>query len=151
VSARAVIAIAAAVLLTGCGDGGARSTSQPHATVFGRPIGPPKPAERGDLEVRAAARTFFTTYLAISYGRAKPGTLRGATAALREQLRVQGARVPPAIKDRRPRLAALRVEPVGGGLARATATIDDGDVAPYPLFATLRRVAGRWLVVSVGG
>lgn len=148
----AAVVLVAGVLLAGCGDSATNAPT--HATPdgpLGRPIGPGTPAARGDPEVRAAARTFFTSYLAISYGRASPGGLRGATRALRDQLRAQGARVPPGVRARRPKLAALRIEPVGGRLARATATVDDGDVAPYPLFATLRSVSGRWVVVSVGG
>jgi hypothetical protein len=146
------LALAALLAIAGCGDSSAPSPrAQSDTTPLGRSIGAPKPSTRGNPEVRAVARTFFTTYLAISYGRAGADSLRGASAALREQLRTQGARVPPGVAKRRPRVAALRVEPVGSGLARATATVDDGDVAPYPLFATVRSVRGRWVVVSVGG
>lgn len=150
--AAALLAAAAAVGASGCGSSSTTATvTQAADAPLGRPIGAGNPADRPDPEVRSAARTFFVSYLAVSYGRAKPSDLRGSTTALRDQLEAQGARVPPAVRARHPKLAALRIEPVGGGLARATATVDDGDVAPYPLFATLRTVAGRWLVVSVGG
>ena len=60
--------------------------------------------------------------------------------------------MPPGVENRRPRVVALRLESVAAGQVRATATVDDGDVAPYPLFATLQRQAGdRWIATTVGG
>ena len=106
-----------------------------------------------DVGLPERSTLVLTSYLKVSYGRAKPTHLHNATSALRANLRAQQARVPEGVRNRRPRIVALRLEPVGDGRVRATATIDDGDVAPYPLFATLARSAdgGRWLAVSVGG
>jgi len=137
-------------------DGDTVTVTQPASTApLGRQIGrgdTPR-AGAGGAPARSAARAFLTSYLKVSYGRAKPTHLHNATSALRANLRAQQARVPEGVRNRRPRIVALRLEPVGDGRVRATATIDDGDVAPYPLFATLARSAdgGRWLAVSVGG
>lgn len=143
--------LAAAFALVACG--GEKATSDDRGSL-GRPIGGQQPAVRSadDRDARAAARAFLTSYLAVSYGRARPGDLRNATRSLRDRLRAQAARVPPGIRQRRPKVIALRVESVADGQVRATATVDDGDVAPYPLFATLvRQPGGRWLAVTVGG
>ena len=121
---------------------------------LGRPIGGNRSTSRraaANPAAAAAARTFFRSYLAVSYGRAQPAELRNATASLRQGLRAQNPRVPPGVRRLTPRLASLRLEPVADGRLRATATVDDGDVAAYPLFATLARRHGRWVAVSVGG
>ena len=152
-SALATVLIAATLTLSACGSDATTSTSADRDSL-GRPIGGQQPTARGagGLQARAAARAFLTSYLAVSYGRAKPGELRNATRALRDRLRAQAARVPPGIRQRRPNVIALRVDPVADGQVRATATVEDGDVAPYPLFATLERQAGdRWIVTTVGG
>ena len=156
-AARALCAIAAvlatAFALVACGGEKATSTA-PDRGSLGRPIGGQQPSVRGagDRDARAAARGFLTSYLAVSYGHAEPGELRNATRSLRDRLRAQAARVPPGIRRRRPKVIALRLESVTDGQVRATATVDDGDVAPYPLFATLiQQSGGRWVAVTVGG
>ena len=150
-------AVAAAVTLgiwlSACG-GETKTVTQPASTApLGRPIGgQSRHGAAGETDARAAARAFLTSYLAISYGHAKPDELRGASRALRDRLRAQNPRVPPGVRNRRPRVIALHVKAVSDGRVRATATVDDGDVAPYPLFATLaKRSSGRWIAVSVGG
>lgn len=148
------VLVAIAFGLAGC-DGDTVTVTQPASTApVGRPIGgDPSRTSVSGVKARSAARAFLTSYLKVSYGRAKPTQLHNATSALRASLRAQQARVPEGVRNRRPRIVALRLEPVGDGRVRATATVDDGDVAPYPLFATLARSAddGRWLAVNVGG
>ena len=155
---RAAGAAALALCLAASGCGGSdtpKVTTAVSDDSLGRPIGgtqPPASPSAGGNDARQAARAFLTSYLAVSYGRAKPGALRNATPALRDRLRTQAARVPPGVENRRPRVVALRLESVAAGQVRATATVDDGDVAPYPLFATLQRQAGdRWIATTVGG
>lgn len=151
--AAAVAAAVAVIGLAACG-GDTTTVTQPASTApLGRPIGgaTTPAADAGGAKARAAARAFLTSYLNVSYGRAKPGDLRNASNALRHSLRAQHARVPAGVRDRRPQIIALHLEAVGDGRVRATATVDDGDVAAYPLFATLARRSGRWIAVSVGG
>ena len=146
-----VVVVALSAVVAACG-GETKTVTQPAETApLGRPIGGEKRPEPGGKDARAAAHAFLTSYLAISYGQEKPDRLRNATAALRDRLRAQNPRVPPGVAKRRPKVIALRLEAVGDGRVRATGTVDDGDVAPYPLFATLARRDGRWVAVSVGG
>jgi len=147
--------IALIIFLTGgSGETTTTTVNSDRVPALGRPIGgstsarPQPPANAG---AAAAARAFFGSYLAVSYGRAKPEQLRNATAALRETLRDQNARVPVGVEDLRPRIVSVRLEAIGDGRVRATGTVEDGDVAPYPLFATLARIGERWVAVSVGG
>jgi hypothetical protein len=151
---RSAGALVLAAWLAACGtQPKAVTRSSRDDAALGRIIGrsPRTTDARGD-NARAAARAFLTSYLDVSYGRAEPGELRSATRALREGLRAEHARVPAGVRNRRPRIAALHLEAIGDRRLRATATVDDGDVAPYPLFATLaRRTGGRWVAVSVGG
>ena len=145
---------AGALALLACGAE-TKTVTEPASTApLGRPIGGGTRAPAiTDTKARAAARAFLTSYLNVSYGRARPDALRNASKALRDSQAEQQARVPEGVRDRRPRIVALRLEPIGDRRVRATATVDDGDVARYPLFATLARSAGdgRWVAVSVGG
>lgn len=148
-----LIATVAAIGVAACG-GDTATVTQPASTApLGRPIGgaTTPAANAGGAKARAAARAFLTSYLNVSYGRAEPNTLRNASKALRDRQRAQQARVPEGVRDRRPRIIALHLEAVSDGRVRAAATVDDGDVAAYPLFATLARRGGRWIAVSVGG
>jgi hypothetical protein len=155
VSSRSIVlavAVVAAIAIAGCGGQDGAAPRSTRTAPLGRPIGGPAtmqaPEDRAAL---AAARAFVTSYLAITYGRAQPGALRTATPALRAALQAQRARVPQGLRGRRPRIVSLRLQAQGSRRRRAIATVDDGDVAPYPLFATLARRDGRWLAISVQG
>ena len=152
---RMVLAIvtAAAVAAAGCGGDTKTVTKPASTTPLGRPIGGDgrQAAGPGHGAARAAARAFLTSYLNVSYGRADTSELRNASKALRDSQRAQRARVPEGVRNRRPRIIALHLDAIGDGRVRATATVDDGDVAAYPLFATLARSGGRWIAISVGG
>jgi hypothetical protein len=146
------VPVVIAIAIAGCGNQDGAAQSSTSTAPLGRPIGGSSrvqtPEHRAAL---AAARAFVTSYLAITYGRARPEELRAATPALRAALQAQRARVPQGLRGRRPRIVSLRLDPQGSGRRRAIATVDDGDVAPYPLFATLARRDGRWLAISVQG
>lgn len=151
----AAILLALATALSACGDNQTTTVTRTGGDQsLGRPIGgqSPRTDETANADARAAARAFLSSYLAVSYGQAKPEKLRSATGSLRARLRAQAPRVPPGVTARHPRVVALRLESVADDQVRATATVDDGDVAAYPLFATLaRREDGSWVAISVGG
>lgn len=154
-TARRPIAGALIVLLSvtvaACGTQTTTVTQPPRDAALGRPIGGTATRQAGGQAARTAARAFVSSYLQISYGHAPPQRLRGASRSLRDRLRAQGARVPPGVRDRTPRIVALSLKPDRDGSVRAIATVDDGDLAPYPLIATLERHDQRWVAVSVGG
>jgi hypothetical protein len=147
------VAVILSVSLTACGEPTRTATQPVSDAPLGRPIGgPPPTTDDGGPDARRAARAFLTSYLQISYGQAQPSQLRAASRALRKRLRTQNARVPPGVRKRRPRVVALRLTSTGDGGVRAIATVGDGDLAPYPLFATLQRAStGHWVAISVGG
>ena len=154
---RTIATLISVTALAGCGGDNTPTTPSNASTNegLGRPIGrdrPPAARNVVDRDARVAARAFLTSYLNISYGRAKSASLRNATQSLRERLRANAPRVPPGVQQRRPRVVALQLESVAAGQIRATATVDDDDIAPYPLFATLERQADdRWIATTVGG
>lgn len=151
----AAVLLALTTALSACGDNETMTVTRTGGDQsLGRPIGgqSSRTDETANADARAAAQAFLNSYLAVSYGRAKPEKLRSATGSLRARLQAQAPRVPPGVTARRPRVVALRLESVADDQVRATATVDDGDVAAYPLFATLaRRENGRWVAISVGG
>lgn len=148
----AAAVILAAVLLTACGER-TKTVTQPASTApLGRTIGgatPPRQA--GGTSARKAAHAFFQSYLEISYGQRRPDQLRRASDSLRRSLRAQNARVPPGVRNLHPQVTALRLTPAGNGRLHAAATVEDGDVTPYPIFATLARDrSGAWVATSLG-
>jgi hypothetical protein len=58
--------------------------------------------------------------------------------------------VPPARGARTPAIVDLRAVVQAPTLVQVTATVDDGDLAAYPVTAFVERRAGRWLVSHVG-
>jgi hypothetical protein len=92
---------------------------------------------------------FLRGYVAFLYGRADADELEGASADLRRSLRRSRVRVPPARARRTP--SVVRVDAVlqAPGVVQVTATIDDGDLAPYPVTAFVESRHGRWLVTHL--
>jgi hypothetical protein len=106
----------------------------------------------GDASVTQAqtvGEEFLRTYLAFVYGRAEAAELRGATAEVRHALRRSRVRVPPARAERRPTIARVEAVWQASAVVQVTATVDDGDIAPYAVTAFVERRAGRWLVTHL--
>jgi hypothetical protein len=79
------------------------------------------------------------------------GTVRAASPALRADLRRVTRRVPPAMRERTPRVVRLKVVEQAPGAVQATATIADGDVSTFPLVVYLERAHGaRWEATRLG-
>ena len=100
---------------------------------------------------RTAARRFLNGYLATVYGRASIDAIPASTPRLRQMIRRQGARVPPAQRMRHPRVTQLVLVAISARRLRGRATVDDGDLVPYRLAFTIQRDrSGRWLASSIG-
>ena len=107
----------------------------------------PQSDGRAGTDARPTARRFVTTYLAFLYGRADADDIAGATAPVRRELAASRPRVPPALRRRRPRVVDLRLTQQTRNAVLATASVDDGDVAVYPIVFTLdRHRSGAWVV-----
>jgi hypothetical protein len=98
---------------------------------------------------RDVGERFLRGYVAFLYGRANPDELEGASADLRRALRRSRVRVPPARARRTPRLVRIDAVPQAPGVVKVTATIDDGDLTPYPVTAFVELRDGRWLVTHL--
>jgi hypothetical protein len=96
-----------------------------------------------------AAERFLGTFLAFAYGRARAPSVTPVTPALRNQLTREHAQITPVERRRHTRVVSLRVVGMTPGFVLATAMVDDGGIAAYPLRFTLQRSAGRWSVSSV--
>lgn len=127
----------------------------------GAPVVPPAPAPivggsetgRPAADVagaRRVARRFLRGYLAFLYGRGRVADVPHVSSSVRQGLARGRARKTPAQGRRRPRVAELTVIGQAADAAIATAQVDDGGVATYPLTFTLVRRAGRWIVNSLG-
>ena len=95
------------------------------------------------------ARRFLLSYLKFAYGRVRATSVEAVTRGLRSQLVRDRAQVTPAEHARHPRVVSLRVVGTAPGFVVATATVDDGGIAPYRLRFSLQEWAGRWLVSNV--
>jgi hypothetical protein len=100
-------------------------------------------------EARKAGERFLRGYVAFLYGRANADDLRGASADLRRSLRRSRVRVPPARARRTPRLVRLDAVLQAPDVVQLTATIDDGDLKPYPVSAFVERRVVSWLVTRL--
>jgi hypothetical protein len=98
---------------------------------------------------RDAAERFLGSYLSFAYGRARAPSVTPVTPALRNQLTREHAQITPVERRRHTRVVSLRVVGMTPGFVLATAMVDDGGIAAYPLRFTLQRSAGRWSVSSV--
>jgi hypothetical protein len=98
---------------------------------------------------REAGQRFLRGYVAFLYGRRDADELDGASAHLRRALRAR-LRVPPARQARTPAIVGLHAIVQAPTIVQVTATVDDRDLAVYPVTAFVERRAGRWLVTHVG-
>jgi hypothetical protein len=106
--------------------------------------GEPSIAHACDVGVR-----FLRSYVAFVYGRANADELEGPTADLRRSLRRARVRVPPARARRTPRVVRVDAVPQAPGVVQVKATIDDGDLTPYPVTAFVEFRDRRWLVTHL--
>jgi hypothetical protein len=164
--ARRVVVVVAALLVIGAAIsaltiapspvGGARAGSpapraparQTSARRSPQRLAPPVPAAQL-RRARDASERFLGTYLAFAYGRVGALALSSVTPAFGRQLVRDLAQVTPVERRRRPRVVLLRVVGLTPGFALATAIVDDGGIAAYPLRFTLQASAGRWAVSGV--
>jgi hypothetical protein len=111
-------------------------------------LAPPVPAAQL-RRAHDAAERFLGTYVPFAYGRAGALALSSVTPALGRRLARDRAQAPPVERRRRPRVVLLRVVALTPGFVLATAIVDDGGIAAYPLRFTVQGGAGRWAVSSV--
>jgi len=98
---------------------------------------------------RRVARRFLTGYLAFLYGRAPSGEITDVTPAVARELKRNTPRIPPAQRNRTPRLVDVRATGQARDAVIVTASVDDGDVAVYRIVFTLERRFGRWRVLQL--
>ena len=101
---------------------------------------------------RDAAERFLGSYLSFAYGRARAPSVTPVTPvtpALRNQLAREHAQITPVERRRQPRVVSLRVVGMTPGFVLATAMVDDGGIAAYPLRFTLQESGDRWAISSV--
>jgi hypothetical protein len=123
----------------------ARQTTTPPST---QRLAPPVPA----AELRRAhdaAERFLGTFLPFAYGRSRALEVSAVTPALRRQLTRGRRQITPVERRRQPRVVSLRVVGMTPGFVLATAIVDDGGIAAYPLRFTLQESGDRWAVSSV--
>jgi hypothetical protein len=112
-------------------------------------IGSGARGEPSITEARDVGERFLRGYVAFLSGRANADELQGASADLRRALRRSRIRVPPARARRTPRLVRVDAVLQAPDVVQVTATIDDGDLTPYPVTAFVELRAGRWVVTHL--
>jgi hypothetical protein len=111
-------------------------------------LAPPVPAAQL-RRAHDATERFLATYVPFAYGRPGARAVSSVTPVLGRRLARDGAPLTPVERRRRPRVVSLRVVGMTPGFALATAIVDDGGIAAYPLRFTVQEGAGRWAVSSV--
>jgi hypothetical protein len=102
-------------------------------------------------ESERAAEVFLASYLPYLYGRSTATEVRGATPEFARSLTPRAPRVPPAMRDRHPRVLSLRAASAPAGLIGVTALINDGGLIDYPVALLLARHGHRLLVSGLAG
>lgn len=99
-------------------------------------------------EAKTSARRFMTGYLRLASGHVEAGRIEAASPGLTRRLE-SPVRVPPAARQRHPRLVELDAGPVSAGHVSVTATVEAAGIT-YPVILDLEATNGRWLVTRVG-
>jgi hypothetical protein len=171
----AVIALASAAGIGGCGDEYSRgagvygdtTTTATATTATQTTPAPLQTTDSGGTEssetrrlsaaqqravrdASTAARRFLDGYLPYSYGRGKADAISSVTPALRRTLAKNAPRVPPALAAKaRPRLLGRpQASGISGGRVILLARIDDGQ-SRYAALLTVRRQGSQWVVSQV--
>ena len=155
--AAALLGAAALLLLAGAPGPTPLPSSPPSAAerpAYANPArtagGPSRSPRRSTRAAASAARGFLRGYLPFLYGQGPARAIDEASPRLVERLARSRVRVPPAARQRQPRVVELRTDRLGSARAAVTATVDDGGVSRYPIELTVARRRGRWLVAAVG-
>lgn len=147
-----------AVLLAGCGGHGGPTTSTPAPPPVPGPIigGRQPPVARDPLtssqrgQASSAVRRFLSGYLPYLYGRSPAARVAPVTSSVARALRSGSARVTPAQRRQRPRVAALKVTGQTTRSALASVQVGGAGAAPFQLTLTVERRGGRWLISDLG-
>ena len=147
-------AVMAALTLITPHGGHKRERTLPRPAATGLPQTAPRgllpPVFAGQLTLaRGVGERFLVGYLRFAYGRGSALAVSGGTPALRSRLLRQRGVLTPVEHRRRPRVVSLQTIGTTPTFVVATAVIDDGGVATYPLRFTLEHGGGRWAVSSV--
>jgi len=122
----------------------------PSPVIAAPPSGEPatrEPVSEAELvAARRVAARFLDGYLAYLYGRVPAERVTDVTAPMRRPLERNTPRIPPAQRQRTPRVVDLNVVGQAPGAVIVTASVDDGDVTVYPIVFTLDLRGGRWRV-----
>jgi hypothetical protein len=110
----------------------------------------PPPVSAGELALaHQVAQRFLAGYLGFAHGSGSALAISGVTPSLRRQLLRRRAQVTLVARRRWPRVVSVQTIGTMPTFVVATAVIDDGGVAMYPVRFTLNYSAGRWAVSSV--
>jgi hypothetical protein len=155
-SLAAAILVAVAIVLIALGRSASEegAASAPPAAAPSPPphTAPPAPAPaRVPPEAKRSAGRFLAGYLRFIYGRGRAGQIEAAAPPLRQRLARSRLRVPPAARQRRPRVVELEARRLPSGAIAVAAEVADGGVARYPVHLELHRAGEGWTVVEAGG
>jgi hypothetical protein len=139
-------ALAAALLISGCGESPSTTQSRSSSLVTGRRAAPLPPAQLA--AATAAARAFARAWVPTIYLRRPPRFAGTSPAVHREQL-LEAARVPAGRRHLRPRVASLELEVAGRNRVEIDIHVFDGRSPAFSVGATLVRRSAGWQVVTI--
>lgn len=102
-------------------------------------------------EAQRVARRFLAGYLAYTYGHASASKIADTTLSLIRSLQARPPRVPPAARERYPRVIALQPASASAGRLGVRATVNDGGLIDYSVDLALASQDGRPVVVALDG
>jgi hypothetical protein len=139
-------ALAAALLISGCGESPSTTPPRSSSLVTGRRAAPIPPAQLA--AATASARSFARAWVPTIYLR-RPPRIPGATSSVRRAQLLEAARVPESRRHLRPRLAGLELRVLGEDRVEVDVHIVDGRSPAFSLGATLEGRPSGWRVVTI--
>ena len=140
------LALAAALLISGCGESASTTQSRSSSLVTGRRAAPLPPAQLA--AATAAAQAFARAWVPTIYLR-RPPRLPGATPGVRRAQLLEAARVPVARRRLRPHVTGIELRIAEHDRVEVDIRVFDGRSPAFSIGATLARRSADWQVVTV--
>lgn len=139
-------ALAAALLISGCGGSPSTTPSRPSSMVTGRRAAPIPPAQLA--AATTTARSFARAWVPTIYLR-RPPRLPAMTPAVRRAQLLEAARVPTGRRRLHPHLAGVELKIDGRDRVQVDIRVVDRRSPAFSVGATLAPGPAGWRVVTI--
>lgn len=149
--AAVVVLLAAVGMLLTLTQPASQASHDAYPPSHGGQVAPNTTTQLDTAEVQRVTRRFLAGYLAYTYGHASASNIADANPSLIRSLQARPPRVPPAARERHPRVIALQPASASAGRLGVQAVVNDGGLIDYSVHLALAFQDGRLAVVALDG